>query len=1184
MKPSRFSIGMTCLLLAATLTALGNLPRATSALPPKPQWHLVPIPDSWKRQPGGALATKDGYAWYRCSVQVPANWKGKRIELNVEPVDDARQTFFNGVQIGATGTFPPQFRSGLGEKSRFLVPANSIRFGQTNVIAVRTYMKDARSNFLVAAPILMAGNQAIRTEGQWHYRPGDNRAWANSDIPGSPNKDSAAHFAKVDTVKNIELYLRRRKGDTDPLPPDQAIASFQVADDLGLEQVLAEPLVGQPLFINWDERGRLWVLNYKQYPDPAGLKMVSRDKYLRAVYDKVPLPPPHGVKGRDKITIHEDTNGDGRFDLHKTFVDGLNIASSFVRGRGGVFVMNPPYLLFYPDRNNDDVPDSDPLVLLEGFGIEDSHSVANSLRWGPDGWLYACQGSTTTGHIKRPGIDLEPIHSMGQLIWRYHPETRRYEIFAEGGGNTFGVEIDARGRIFSGTNGGNARGYHYVQGAYERKGFSKHGALSNPYAFGYFPAMKHHNVPRFTHNFIIYEADQLPERYHGRLFGIEPLQGQIVQSNIRPNTTTFQTADINRPVTCTDQWFRPIDIKVGPDGAIYFCDMYEQRIDHASHYAGRVTPDTGRIYRLVAKSDQAASKTQASKRFDYATVSTSDLVTRLRHPNKWHRQVALRVLADRQDRSVLPLLHRILDQQDGQPALEALWALNLSGGMTDPVALELLDHNDQYVRLWTIRLLGDRNQVSATIAARLAKLAASEPYAEVRSQLAASARRLSATTCLAIVANLLTHDEDLNDLHIPLLLWWAIESQSGSDANLVVQLFQDQSLWDRPLVKTHLLDKVIRRFALAGSRQDLLACASLLKAAPSKTHQQTLIRGFETAFAGRSLANLPDELTQAIQAAGGGSITLQLRQKLPTAVETALKAVANPKANADQRLAFTQIFGEVTTPRALPVLLNVVGNDRNDTLRSAALLSLQSYPDPAVGHHIVKQHNQLDGSLKTAAQSLLASRRNWATTFLAAIDSGTVDKQTVGLEIQRKLLLHNNKSITELVHKHFGQVSGATTQQMQKRIEELNSMLVTTKGAGNAYSGKVIYRQTCGKCHMLFTEGGKVGPDLTGFKRDDIRGILMNVINPSAEIRKGFENYTVVTNNGRIVTGFIADQDNQVVVVRGVDGQNVVIRRDDIDEMIANRKSVMPDGLLDKLNDEQIKHLFAFLRVTQPLP
>ena len=1182
MNTVRLSMGMLSLGLMLAMWVGRGLPEAASAQKAQPKWHLVPIPDSWKRQLGGALATKNGFAWYRCFVRIPADWKGKKIELNVEPVDDARQTFVNGTQIGATGTFPPQFRSGLGEKSRFAVPARAIRFGQINLIAVRTYMKDARSNFLVAAPIFLNGKRAIRTEGQWQYRPGDDKAWATSDVPRSLEENAPAYFTKVDQVDNIELYLRRRKGDTDPIPPQKALASFQVTDDFRLEAVLAEPHIGQPLFINWDERGRLWVLNYKQYPDPAGLKMVSRDKYLRAVYDKVPLPPPHGVRGRDKITIHEDTDGDGVLDRHKTFVDGLNIASSFVRGRGGVFVLNPPYLLFYPDQDNDDVPDSDPLVLLEGFGIEDSHSVANSLRWGPDGWMYGAQGSTTTSHIKKPGSRAEPTHSMGQLIWRYHPKTTRFEIFAEGGGNTFGVEIDEKGRIFSGTNGGNARGFHYVQGAYERKGFSKHGALSNPYAFGHFPAMKHHSVPRFTHNFIIYAGGTLPEKFHGRLFGIEPLQGQVVQSEIRPDTTTFQTRDIDRPIKCTDQWFRPVDIKVGPDGAIYICDMYEQRIDHASHYAGRVTPDTGRIYRLVAR--DAPSGKPPIPRFDYASLSSQDLLRVLSHQNKWHRQAALRVLGDRRDRSLLPTLVEAIAESDGQPALELLWALELSGGLADSTALALLGHEEQYVRLWTVRLLGDRGTVSQAVARRLVSMARTEPYAEVRSQLASTARRLPAATCLAIIGSLLVHDEDVSDKHIPLLLWWAIESQAATDGDEVVRLLADRTLWDRPLVKTHLLDRLIRRFALAGSRADLLACARLLKAAPGKAHQQTLIKGFETAFAGRSLANLPDKLTAAIQAAGGGSITLQLRQRIPAAVDTALRTVGNPKADPGQRLAFVQVLGEVTTPGALPVLLEVVGKDRSDSLRAAALLSLQAYADPSVGQQIVRQHNALGGPLRTAAQSLLASRRDWARAFLAAIDSGAIDKKAVGIEIQRKLLLHNSKPITSLVHKHFGEVSGATTQQMQRRIEELNSMLVTAKGAGNPYTGKVLYKQTCGKCHTLFTEGGKVGPDLTGFKRDDIRGILMNVINPSAEIRKGFENYTVLTENGRIVTGFIADQDNQVVVVRGVDGQNVVVPREDIDEMVVNRKSVMPDGLLDKLSNAQIRHLFAFLRVTQPLP
>ena len=321
---------------------------------------------------------------------------------------------------------------------------------------------------------------------------------------------------------------------TKPLTPSEALRAFQVPKDLEIEQVLAEPVIAQPLFVDWDERGRMWVVEYRQYPYPAGLKMVSRDEYWRAVYDKVPLPPPHGDRGLDRITIHEDTDGDGRYDKHTTFVDGLNIVTSFAIAADGVWVLNPPYLLFYPDRNHDGVPDGDPEVHLQGFGLEDTHSVVNSLQWGPDGWLYACQGSTVTGHVIRPGLDKNPVHSMGQLIWRYRPKTRTYEIFAEGGGNAFGLEIDSKGRIFSGHNGGDTRGFHYVQGGYYVKGFQKHGPLSNPYAFGYFPAMAHHAVPRFTHKFIIYDDIALPPAYRGRVLRRRAAAGA---NRLRPDRT-----------------------------------------------------------------------------------------------------------------------------------------------------------------------------------------------------------------------------------------------------------------------------------------------------------------------------------------------------------------------------------------------------------------------------------------------------------------------------------------------------------------------------------------------------------------------------------------------------------------------------------------------------------------------
>jgi putative membrane-bound dehydrogenase-like protein len=343
--------------------------------------------------------------------------------------------------------------------------------------------------------------------------------------------------------------------------------AFTVATDLALDQVLTEPVVSKPVSISFDERGRLWVVQYLQYPSPAGLKVLSHDQFWRVVYDKVPAPPPRGVRGLDKITIHEDSKGTGVYDKHTTFLEGLNIATAAVRGRGGVWVLNPPYLLFYPTKDNADHPTGDPEVHLEGFGLEDTHSVVNSLRWGPDGWLYAAQGSTVTGHVKHPGRDEKPVHTVGQLIWRYHPATRRYEVFAEGGGNAFGVEFDAHGRVFSGHNGGNTRGFHYVQGGYYRKGFEKHGALSNPYTFGFFEAMKHNNAPRFSHTFAFDEADGLPASYHGKLFAVSPLEGKVVVSDVERDGSSLKTRDIGSVLSSTDRWFRPVDIKLGPDGA-----------------------------------------------------------------------------------------------------------------------------------------------------------------------------------------------------------------------------------------------------------------------------------------------------------------------------------------------------------------------------------------------------------------------------------------------------------------------------------------------------------------------------------------------------------------------------------------------------------------------------------------
>jgi len=226
--------------------------------------------------------------------------------------------------------------------------------------------------------------------------------------------------------------------------PGEAPRHMTLPRDLQVLLVASEPMIAQPVCIEFDDRGRLWVMQYVQYPNPAGLNRAAVDRWSRTIYERVPEPPPRGPKGADRITILEDLDGDGRADKAHGFVNGLNLATGLAFGHGGVFVLNVPYLLFYPDRNQDDVPDSDPEVLLSGFGMEDAHSVANSLTWGPDGWLYGCQGSTVTAHIR--GIEFQ------QGIWRYHPLTHEFELFCEGGGNSWGLDFDDEGELIYSTN------------------------------------------------------------------------------------------------------------------------------------------------------------------------------------------------------------------------------------------------------------------------------------------------------------------------------------------------------------------------------------------------------------------------------------------------------------------------------------------------------------------------------------------------------------------------------------------------------------------------------------------------------------------------------------------------------------------------------------------------------------
>jgi putative heme-binding domain-containing protein len=561
--------------------------------------------------------------------------------------------------------------------------------------------------------------------------------------------------------------------------------------------------------------------------------------------------------------------------------------------------------------------------------------------------------------------------------------------------------------------------------------------------------------------------------------------------------------------------------------------------------------------------------------------STAELVAHLRDPNRWMRDTALRVLADRRTsprfRFFTPCFARRRDSPLGG-------LLGDSSPDSDRRGTGSRKHaaSDPHVRLWSVRLSCDDGEVSSRLAEELRDLARRETNVEVRSQLAASARRLPATRSFPMVAELLRHDEDVADIHIPLLLWWAIEAKAESDRAAVLDLFSNESLWKTTMVQEHILERIMRRYASAGSRANLLACAELLKRAPDTAAAERLMKGFELAYEGRLLTGLPDELVEQMSRIGGGSFVLQLRQGDNEALSEAVSFIANESSEVAKRTLYIQVLGQVRHQASVPVLLELVKHSPNQVVRSAALSALQTFSDRSIAEKLIAMHDELPPDMRGASQSVLAGRPEWSHLFLTAIQQKDCDQDLVPLVMVRRLLLHDDERISVLVQSLWGDVAGASTDEMRETIEQLTQVL--DDGVGNPYSGKVIYGEQCGKCHRLFQQGGEIGPDLTSFRRDDVRSMLVNIVNPSLEIREGYENYVIITDDGRTLNGFLVDQDNQTVVLRDTEGQTTVVARDEIEEMHAIARSIMPEGILQEFTEQQVRDLFAYLRATQPLP
>ena len=979
--------------------------------------------------------------------------------------------------------------------------------------------------------------------------------------------------------KIMETYAGRGTlaDSTPPTKASEAAIQFELRDELKIDLLASEPDVEQPLYMSWDSRGRLWVIEYRQYQFPAGLKVVSYDSHLRAQFDKRPLPPPRGDLGADRVTVFEDTNGDGFFDRHSSVIENLNIASAAITGANAIWVLNPPYLLKYPDADADGRPDADPEVALSGFGIEDTHSVASSLQWGVDGWLYGANGSTCTGNVSSAAS--KNVKWEGQCIWRFHPISQKFEIYAEGGGNTFSLEIDSKGRVFSGTNGGATRGMHYEQGSYGVKSWGKHGPLSNPHAYGFFEHMKHEgDARRFPQAFTVYEGGLLGAAFEGRIVAPNSLANLVYVSERLPEGSTFRTRDEAPLLSTKDRWFRPVDAKVGPDGAIYLADWYDTRLSHV-----RPVDDwhktSGRIYRVRPSGDAPAIKA-----FDLHAAPAAELFALLSHQNRWFRKQAALEISWRNLKELEAQLARKSQAADDAYALDALFALDMLGGVDAALAVKLLQHPDPYVRRWTVKIIGEKGAGWPECVEPLESIAASELHAEVRAQLLASAKRLPARTALPLLQNIAQPTPE-GDTRLPLLAWWALESKWTQErSETLAFLVKDSAFLHSAAFESTMAGRIGQRLATGAGQAELAVCEQLFGSWKNQSALKKFAEGIWIGFDSGETPAISENLAAALKAHGSerntAAITAALRSGDKSAIDSALKQLADTKASTADRMNVAKALSEAGRQEATGVFASLIsGGSTPPTLKRAVIHAAARYNDAAIPAAILSAYeSKISGDLQVRETALrvLCSRLEWALKLVDALDQWQVPAKHITPEMIGILRQHADPKINAALEARWrGLLVSASVEEKAVESKRIRSAL--RGGSGEALKGALIFESRCAACHKLFDKGNNIGPELTGYERGNPDFWVDNLLYPSLEIREGFGNYTARLKNGAILTGMLESQSMSGVVLRDLAGQKTRVAQADLLSLEASPVSIMPEGLLSGLSDAELRDFFAHL-------
>jgi putative membrane-bound dehydrogenase-like protein len=975
-----------------------------------------------------------------------------------------------------------------------------------------------------------------------------------------------------------------------PLSPGEAVKKMTVPPGFSVELVAAEPDLVNPVAMTFDERGRIWVTESLEYPRAA--------------------PGP----GRDRVKILEDTDRDGRVDKVTVFAEGLNIPSGIAVGHGGVWVANSPDILFMQDTDGDGKADKTEVVVT-GFGRTDTHELPNSLTWGPDGWLYGLNGVFNHSHVKYPaGSPLENTKPDGWkctcTMFRIDPRTREFQLFCEGTSNPWGIAFDNEGSAFVSACVIDHL-WHLVETGY----YHRQGGPYPPFTWKIESIVKHKHQKAAYCGLAWFDSDAYPEKYREKLY-MGNIHGNCINVDklARDGSTYFATPEDDF-LSANDAWFMPVAQKVGPDGCLYVLDWYDQY--HCYQDARRdpagIERSKGRLYRVRYKDTPRAAEFNLSKESD------EQLIARLGSPNVFFRDLAQRLLTERNSLAVVDRLLAIVLDKNGATKLRRHAIFALIGcdlrkhDKAWKIPQQLLKSDEAWVRSWALRGAGIHafrdvrepagSEVQEMPFSEFVMAGLEDESPDVRLQgliLVGQLARANRTYIAyddAIAAALVTRPVD------PLLLkiaWQAIRPYQDLHPHGALTFLHHERLMGSPAGQA-LVPRIVE-FALTNPR----ASADILQGMFESVFNQGAISETGTAVLRAIAAKLQSgevngaraelvrqallpSLTRLFEKSAEGSANsdvtlLGATLKIPSAITAAQAILSSQTSPSGQRLAALNALiaaGDKSVLQSVAAILNSKsGESASPEFRGQIVTALGRLDDPHVAEVIVAAYPRLEPEVQPKAVELLTQRAGWAKDLLAAIGAKKIPTEALGINQVRKLLASRDRDVVKAVETKWGKLREKRNPRRDAVIAEMRTLLLKTPG--DAHRGQEVFKKICGQCHKIYGEGQEVGPDITVNGRSSFDQLLSNVFDPSLVIGVAYQARTVVTTGGRVVAGLVAEESDQRLVLKMQGGKQEVIPRSEIEEMKTSELSLMPEDVEKTLKPQEIADLFAFITLDKP--